>query len=245
MKGGPDNAGKADLIEHLEELPPGCGREAPRRFQADTLHRLVEQLAVLGHIDGLFGGTYHLHHRAPATPSRARSSAQFRAVWPPMVGSKASGFSCSIMRATVLPLDGLDIGGIGHCRVGHDGGGIGVYQNDPVTLLAQSLTGLGAGVVELAGLANDNRPGAQDQNTLDIGSFGHAVTFPRPGGNQLNEMVKQRCGIVGTGAGFRVPLKAERRACPCGVSPASCRQTATYGSLASVSGKLLSSTAKP
>ncbi len=36
-----------------------------------------------------------------STPSRARSSAQFSAVCPPMVGSTASGRSSSIIRATV------------------------------------------------------------------------------------------------------------------------------------------------
>ena len=38
---------------------------------------------------------------ASSTPSRARSRAQLSAVWPPMVGSRASGFSASMMRATV------------------------------------------------------------------------------------------------------------------------------------------------
>ena len=36
-----------------------------------------------------------------STPSRTRSSAQFRAVCPPMVGSRASGRSFSMMLATV------------------------------------------------------------------------------------------------------------------------------------------------
>jgi hypothetical protein len=36
-----------------------------------------------------------------STPSRARSSAQFSAVWPPMVGSSASGRSVSMIFATV------------------------------------------------------------------------------------------------------------------------------------------------
>ena len=36
-----------------------------------------------------------------STPSRARSSAQLSAVWPPMVGSSASGRSFSMMLATI------------------------------------------------------------------------------------------------------------------------------------------------
>ncbi|MNQ78324.1 hypothetical protein D3C85_932330 [compost metagenome] len=40
------------------------------------------------------------------TPSRSRSRAQFRAVWPPMVGSSASGRSFSMILATVCHLIG-------------------------------------------------------------------------------------------------------------------------------------------
>jgi hypothetical protein len=39
-------------------------------------------------------------------PSRARSSAQLSAVWPPMVGSSASGRSFSMMRATTCQVTG-------------------------------------------------------------------------------------------------------------------------------------------
>ena len=38
---------------------------------------------------------------ASSTPSRTRSSAQFRAVWPPIVGSSASGRSAAMILATV------------------------------------------------------------------------------------------------------------------------------------------------
>ena len=41
-----------------------------------------------------------------STPSRTRSRAVFRAVCPPMVGSNASGFSFSMMLATVRQLTG-------------------------------------------------------------------------------------------------------------------------------------------
>ena len=41
-----------------------------------------------------------------STPSRTRSSAQLSAVWPPMVGSSASGRSFSMIRATVRQCTG-------------------------------------------------------------------------------------------------------------------------------------------
>ena len=60
--------------------------------------------------------------------------------------------------------DRLDVGGVGELRVGHDRGGVGVDQDDADALLAQHPAGLGAGVVELAGLADDDRAGADDQD---------------------------------------------------------------------------------
>ena len=67
----------------------------------------------------------------------------------------------------------LDIGCIGQIRVGHDRGRVGVDQHDAVALLAQRLDRLRAGVIELGGLADDDRAGAGDQDGVDVGAFGH------------------------------------------------------------------------
>ena len=72
-----------------------------------------------------------------------------------------------------LPGYRLDVGRVGHRRIGHDGCGIGVDQNDAETFLAQRLAGLGARVVKLTGLADDNRTGPDDQDTFDICTFRH------------------------------------------------------------------------
>ena len=58
----------------------------------------------------------------------------------------------------------LDVGAVGQLRVGHDGGRVGVDQHHPVALGAQHLHGLGAGVVELGGLAHHDGTGARDQD---------------------------------------------------------------------------------
>ena len=69
--------------------------------------------------------------------------------------------------------DRLDVGGVGELRVGHDRRRVGVDQDDPQALGAQHAAGLGAGVVELAGLADDDRPGADDQDAGDVGAPRH------------------------------------------------------------------------
>ena len=57
-----------------------------------------------------------------------------------------------------LGRDRLDIGPVRHVGIGHDGGGIGVDEDDPVALRAQRLAGLRPGIIELARLADDDRP---------------------------------------------------------------------------------------
>src|SRR5690606_4538867 len=56
---------------------------------------------------------------------------------------------------------------------GHDGGRVGVHQDDAETFLAQGLAGLGAGIVELTRLADHDGAGAEDQNAFDVCTFWH------------------------------------------------------------------------
>ena len=72
-----------------------------------------------------------------------------------------------------FPGDRLDVGAVGHLRVGHDGGRIGVDQDDGVAFFAQGLAGLGAAVVELARLADDDGAGADEQDLLEVGALWH------------------------------------------------------------------------
>jgi hypothetical protein len=67
----------------------------------------------------------------------------------------------------------LDVGAVGELGIGHDGGRIGVDQDDLVALTLERLAGLGAGIVEFAGLTDDNGPRADDKYLLDVSALGH------------------------------------------------------------------------
>ncbi len=74
---------------------------------------------------------------------------------------------------------GLDVGAVGEGGVGHDGGRVGVDQHHLETLLHEHLAGLGAGVVELAGLAYDDGAGTKQEDLADVGAAGHeSATLP-------------------------------------------------------------------
>jgi hypothetical protein len=58
----------------------------------------------------------------------------------------------------------LDVHAVGDVEVGHDGGGVRVDEDAAHALFAHRLAGLRARVVELGGLADDDRPGADDED---------------------------------------------------------------------------------
>ena len=109
------------------------------------------------------------------------------AVWPPSVGSKTS-LPFAPRRSHFLLLahddfldafgrDGFDVGAVGELRVGHDGGRVGVDEDDAVAFLAEGFAGLGAGIIELARLADDDRAGADDEDGMNVSAFGHQQIY--------------------------------------------------------------------
>ena len=55
---------------------------------------------------------------------------------------------------------------VGHGLICHDGGGVGVDEDDLNPLLLEGAAGLGAGVVKLGRLTDDDGAGADDQYLL-------------------------------------------------------------------------------
>jgi hypothetical protein len=76
------------------------GVAAPRHVEADALHRLGEELAVLPLLDGLELRADELDAVLVETPDSASETAQLRPVCPPSVGSSASGRSFSMTFST-------------------------------------------------------------------------------------------------------------------------------------------------
>ena len=79
-----------------------------------------------------------------------------------------------------LQIKRLDIGGVGETRIGHDRRRVRVGEDDSIALFLQDPAGLGAGVVELTGLTDHDRAGANDEDRFDIGALRH-LRPPFPG----------------------------------------------------------------
>ncbi|MNM88428.1 hypothetical protein D3C81_1006450 [compost metagenome] len=172
-EGRTDDAREAELLEDRIGLFHAVGDTGARALQADVLHRLVEARTVFGLVDGVGVGTDHLY-------AELLQNAFALQVQGAVQGGLATHGRQQRVRTLFLddlgnglPLDRLDVGGVGHGRVGHDGGWVGVHQDDAETFLAQGLTGLGAGVVEFAGLADHDRASAENQDAFNVCTFWH------------------------------------------------------------------------
>ncbi|KFC15335.1 hypothetical protein PAST2_01871 [Cutibacterium acnes HL202PA1] len=74
--------------------------------------------------------------------------------------------------------DRLDVDLVGDVTVGHDRGGIRVDEDDLVPLLLECQTGLSTGIVELGSLTDEDRPGPDDENAVQVGTAGHQFWPP-------------------------------------------------------------------
>ena len=172
-EGGANNAGQPHNLQRIPGFGHGMGDFAFRAFNADFGHGITEFLAVFGFVDDF----------------RLRTN-QFAAVFfqNAGLGEFERGIERSLsahgrqkrIRAFLgddflndLDRDGFDIGGIRQPRIGHDRGWVGIDQNDAIALSAQRLAGLRAGIIEFAGLADDDRPGADDHDGFDVSALRH------------------------------------------------------------------------
>ena len=88
----------------------------------------------------------------------------------------------------------LDVGAVGEVGVGHDRRRVGVGEDDAVALLAQHAARLRAGVVELARLADHDRPRADDEDRREVVAARHVRRRPTPGraGRTARERARRR-----------------------------------------------------
>lgn len=130
------------MLLHVPGLVHAVGDAGPRAGEPDLLHGLVEPLAVLGLVDGVSCRADHLDAVLLEDAVLLKGE---RAV---ERGLSAHGRKDGV-RALLgddllyyLPLDRLDVGRIGHVRIGHDRRRVGVNQCYPVAFLTEGLARL-------------------------------------------------------------------------------------------------------
>ena len=172
---GADDDGVAEGRGRGHGLLQGADDGALGDSEVDVGHGVPEELPVFGLLDDVGVGPDHLHPQALQDAGVGHGDGAVEAGLAAQGGQDGVGALAFDHLADHLRGDGLDVGAVGHLRVGHDGGGVGIDQHHLVALLAEGLAGLGAGIVELAGLADDDGPRADDQDFLEVSPFRHNI----------------------------------------------------------------------
>ena len=144
-----------------------------RTFQAYVDHGVAELLAILGLGDNVLVGADHLDIKSFQGPGPGQFHCHIQSRLPAHGRQQGIGFFVFDDPFKNLGLDRLDVSGVGQTGIGHDGGRVGIDQDHPVAFFFKRLAGLGAGIVELAGLADNDGPGADDEDRGDIGALWH------------------------------------------------------------------------
>ena len=192
-------------------LVEGVGEARAGHLEADLGHGLLEPLAVLGRLDGVGPRPDDLD---PVGLEDAGGGERHREVergLPTERRQQRVGALALDDGGQHVDVEGLDVGAVGHSGVGHDRGRVGVGEDHPEPLLAQHAAGLGARVVELAGLADHDGPRADHEDRLEVVAARHSASpGGGPGVEQREEVGEQRVCVVGSGARLGVELDAER-----------------------------------
>ena len=174
--------GKSETRLNFDCLRERVRHRGARALEPDLAHGVVEQLAILGHVDGFArrGDEFDAVAREHAFANQVERGVERRL--PAHGGQQRVRLFLLDDARQRAPVDGLDVDRVGHLRVGHDRRGVRIHEDDAVALLLERLAGLRAGIIELARLADDDRAGANDQDAFNVGTFWHVVgvSLPRP-----------------------------------------------------------------
>ena len=176
-KRGTNDRRKTDSRLDFLRLGHRMGDTGARRLQADVRHRRLEFLTILGFLDGVRARADHFDAVLLQYAVARQIERAVERRLPAHRRQQRIGTLLLDDPFHNLPGDRLDVGRIGHPRIGHDRRRIGVDEDDAVALFTQCLACLHARIVELAGLADDDRPGADDEDGLDVGSLRHRSEF--------------------------------------------------------------------
>ena len=171
--GRPTSSATARASSRVWAVPEG-GTSRPISTMA-----CLERLAVLGGGDGVGLGPDQLHPVAVEHPGPGQLHGQVERRLAAQGGQQGVGPLPLDDPLQHLGVEGLDVGGVGQLGVGHDRGRVRVGQDHPVALGPQHPAGLGAGVVELAGLADDDGARADDQDRA-AGRRRRGISRPPP-----------------------------------------------------------------
>ena len=172
---GPKDDRISDVARRFKAFFHGTGDLRGQHRLSQPQAQLLEQLAVLRLLDGAAFGAQKLR------PALRQDSLLLQ-----LHGQIEPRLSANPRQNSVRPLFAHYFGNVFQSqrfhvdfvrdrRVGHDGRGVGIAQDDLVALLLERQAGLGPGIVKLGRLPDHDGTGADDENLVDISSLGHWI----------------------------------------------------------------------
>ena len=164
----------AQFIRDGQRFFHAVGNLAPGHADAQLVHGFLELDAVFTPLNGVHLHTDYFY----AVFIQYAGFVQFRA-------QIQARLAAQVRQQCIRPFLGddlfhpfqiqrLNIGFIRHLRVRHNRRRIGIHQYDLIAQAPQCLASLGAGIVKLAGLPDDDGAGPNDHYFMDVCSLCHA-----------------------------------------------------------------------
>ena len=179
-EGGANDAGiTADGCAHLLGLLRGVGNAGRAHRHADALHRLLEQQPIFRLLDRRQVGADQLNPVFGQGAVLGQGHRQVEGGLAAHGGQQGIGALDLDHPGHHLGGERLDVGAIGHVRIGHDRSGVGVHQHHLKAFGPQGFTGLGAGIVEFTGLADHDRTRPQQQDATQVRAAGHGGSLAK------------------------------------------------------------------
>ena len=167
-KGRADDNRVADFSGKSLRVLHGGDHLAGHAGLADALHGVLKELPVLRLINGLRARAQQAHMVLLQKTLLGQLHGEGQARLPAKAGENAVRLLLFNDALHGGEGQGLNVNFVRHGLVCHNGGRVGVYQHNLNAVLPQSPAGLGAGVVELRRLADDNGSRADDQYLFDV-----------------------------------------------------------------------------
>ena len=175
----PDDDGEANFAGKLQTIFEIVHQGRFGNIQADALHRIFEVETVFGFLDRGYVGPDELHVIFVEHAAIRKFDCKIQGCLPADRGQNGdAGTRRKLALDTddlfqVLTRERLNVGSVGRLGIGHDGRRVRIRQHHFKALGLKCLASLRTGVVELSGLSDDDRAGAEDEDFGEVSAFGH------------------------------------------------------------------------
>ena len=207
----PDNHRKIKPLLDAHGVAHAARVSAARKIQTGLSHRLFKKIPIFRLLDRLQFGADHLDAVALENPALRQVDGKVERRLPAKSWQQHIGAFLLNNLLNNIRRNGLDVGSVGEIRVGHDGCGIRIDQDNSITLFLECFQCLGAGIIEFAGLADNDWPGTDEQNGFDVSAFGHGMLLDALLSHQIHEAPKEIIRVMGPRRRFGMILHGKNR----------------------------------